>query len=140
MGVLVLEIIDYDEIGVVIFFGCVEIGMLVCIFVNGVLVGEIVVGGDGCWMLQVGVLLVLGIYDLQIDQVILEGLVLAVIVLLFECVVFEDFDFGFDSVVVQLGNFFWCLVCCLYGQGVQYMVIYEVNCDQICDFNLIYLG
>ena len=69
-----------------------------------------------------------------------EGLVSAVIALPFERVAPEDLDLGPDSVVVQPGNSLWRLARRLYGQGVQYTVIYEANRDQIRDPNLIYPG
>lgn len=140
MGALVLETIDYDETGAVIFSGRAETGTSVRIFANGALVGETAVGGDGRWTLQAGALLAPGIYDLQIDQVTSEGLVSAVIALPFERVAPEDLDLGPDSVVVQPGNSLWRLARRLYGQGVQYTVIYEANRDQIRDPNLIYPG
>ena len=140
MGTLVLETVDYDSTGAVIFSGRAETGTTVRVFANGALVGETSVGRDGRWDLQASSLLAPGVYDLQIDQVDENGDVTAVIVLPFERVAPEALNLGPDSVVVQPGNSLWRLARRLYGEGVQYTVIYEANRDQIRDPDLIYPG
>jgi len=140
MGTLVLETVDYDSTGAVIFSGRAEAGTTVRVFANGALVGEASVGRDGRWDLQANSLLAPGVYDLQIDQVDANGDVTAVIVLPFERVAPEALNLGPDSVVVQPGNSLWRLARRLYGEGVQYTVIYEANRDQIRDPDLIYPG
>ena len=139
MGPLVLETVDYDETGAVIFSGRATIGATVRIFANGGLVGETRAGRDGRWSLLAGSALAPGVYDLQIDQVE-DGEVTAVIVLPFERVAAENLRLGEDSVVVQPGNSLWRIARRLYGSGVQYTVIYEANRDQIRDPDLIYPG
>jgi hypothetical protein len=140
MGSLVLETVDYDATGAVIFSGRADTGTQVRVFANGALVGETGVGRDGRWTLQAGSLLAPGVYDLQLDQVDPDGNVSAVIVLPFERVAPEALNLGPDAVVVQPGNSLWRLARRLYGEGVQYTVIYEANRDQIRDPNLIYPG
>ena len=140
MGSLVLETVDYDETGAVIFAGRAEAGSTVRIFANGALVGSATAGPDGRWDLQAGALLAPGRYDLQIDQLDGDGNVTAVIALPFERVAAEDLNLGPDSVVVQPGNSLWRLARQLYGRGVQYTVIYEANRSQIRDPDLIYPG
>jgi nucleoid-associated protein YgaU len=90
--------------------------------------------------MQAGALLAPGVYDLQIDQVEPDGNVSAVIVLPFERVAPEALNLGPDSVVVQPGNSLWRLARRLYGEGIQYTVIYEANRSQIRDPDLIYPG
>lgn len=140
MGSLVLETVDYDETGAVIFSGRAEPGSTVRVFANGALVGEVPAGSDGRWSLQAGSTLAPGVYDLQVDQVSPDGRVTAVIALPFERVAPEDVQLGGDTVVVQPGNSLWRLARRLYGRGVQYTVIYEANRDQIRDPDLIYPG
>lgn len=139
MGPLVLETVDYDETGAVIFSGRAETGTTVRVYANGNLIGETQVRRDGRWSLQAGTLAP-GVYDLQIDQVDADGRVSAVIVLPFERVAPEDLNIGPDSVVVQPGNSLWRLARSLYGEGMQYTVIYEANRDQIRNPDLIYPG
>lgn len=140
MGSLVLETVDYDETGAVIFAGRAEASSTVRIFANGALVGSVTAGPDGRWTLQAGALLAPGRYDLQVDQLDADGNVTAVIALPFERVAAEDLNLGPDSVVVQPGNSLWRLARQLYGRGVQYTVIYEANRSQIRDPDLIYPG
>lgn len=140
MGSLVLETVDYDETGAVIFSGRAEPGSTVRVFANGAQVGEVNVGTDGRWSLQAGSSLAPGVYDLQVDQIDDTGRVTAVIALPFERVAPEDIELGADTVVVQPGNSLWRLARRLYGRGVQYTVIYEANRDQIRDPDLIYPG
>jgi nucleoid-associated protein YgaU len=47
---------------------------------------------------------------------------------------------GPGRVVIQPGNNLWQISRVIYGQGVQYTVIYEANKDQIRNPNLIYPG
>ncbi|WP_417491466.1 LysM peptidoglycan-binding domain-containing protein [Maricaulis sp.] len=140
MGSLVLETVDYDETGAVIFAGRAEAGSTVRIFANGAMVGSVTAGPDGRWTLQAGALLPPGRYDLQVDQLDSDGQVTAVIALPFERVAAEDLNLGPNSVVVQPGNSLWRLARQLYGRGVQYTVIYEANRSQIRDPDLIYPG
>ncbi|WP_417482582.1 Ig-like domain-containing protein [Maricaulis sp.] len=140
MGSLVLETVDYDETGAVIFAGRAEAGSTVRIFANGAMVGSVTAGPDGRWTLLAGALLPPGRYDLQVDQLDADGNVTAVIALPFERVAAEDLNLGPNSVVVQPGNSLWRLARQLYGRGVQYTVIYEANRSQIRDPDLIYPG
>jgi nucleoid-associated protein YgaU len=140
MGPLILSTVDYDENGAVIFSGRAEIGSDVRIFANSALVGETRTGRDGRWTLAAGSNLASGVYDLQIDQIDENGQVTAVIALPFERIAAEDVVLGPGSVVVQPGNSLWRIARRLYGEGVQYTVIYEANLDQIRDPDLIYPG
>lgn len=140
MDSLMLATIDYDETGAVVFAGRGETGMTVRIFANGASVGEARVGRGGRWTILADALLPPGVYELQVDQVDADGRVVAVIVLPFERVAADALDLGPDRVVVQPGNSLWRLARRLYGEGVQYTVIYEANRDQIRDPNLIYPG
>lgn len=47
---------------------------------------------------------------------------------------------GPGRVVIQPGNNLWQISRVIYGQGIQYTVIYEANKDQIRDPDLIYPG
>lgn len=139
MGPLVLETVDYDESGGVIFSGRANAGSTVRIFANGAAVGETEAGADGRWTLRAGAAFAPGVYDLQIDQ-IENGAVTAVIALPFERARPEAVALGGDRVVVQPGNSLWRIARRLYGNGVQYTVIYEANRDHIRDPDLIYPG
>lgn len=140
MGALALETVDYDEAGAVIFSGRAEPGARVRIMADGELVGETVADAAGRWTVQASETFAPGVYDLQVDQLNAEGQVTAVIVLPFERVSAEALAMGGERVVVQPGNSLWRIARRLYGEGVQYTVIYEANQAQIRDPDLIYPG
>ncbi|WP_019961471.1 LysM peptidoglycan-binding domain-containing protein [Woodsholea maritima] len=140
MGPLVLETVDYDESGSVIFSGRAEAGSRVRVFANDQLVGETLSDNNGRWSLKAGTSFAPGVYNLQVDMLNSEGQVTAVIVLPFERANPRDLQLGQGRVVVQPGNSLWRIARRLYGEGFQYTVIYEANRDQIRDPNLIYPG
>lgn len=140
MGTLALETVDYDEAGAVIFAGRAEPGARVRIMADGELVGETVADQDGRWTVQASETFAPGVYDLQVDQLNAEGQVTAVIVLPFERASAEDLAMGGERVVVQPGNSLWRIARRLYGEGIQYTVIYQANQAQIRDPDLIYPG
>ncbi|MEN0652512.1 MULTISPECIES: LysM peptidoglycan-binding domain-containing protein [Hyphobacterium] len=139
-GPLALETVDYDEAGGVIFSGRAEPGSRVRVIANGATVGDAAVGQDGRWTVRAGDALAPGVYDLQVDMIRPDGTVAAVIVLPFERVAPEALNLGEGSVIVQPGNSLWRIARRIYGEGIQYTVIYEANADQIRDPDVIYPG
>lgn len=139
-GPLALETVDYDEAGGVIFSGRAEPGSRVRVIANGATVGDTAVGQDGRWTVRAGDALAPGVYDLQVDMIRPDGTVAAVIVLPFERVAPEALNLGEGSVIVQPGNSLWRIARRIYGEGIQYTVIYEANADQIRDPDVIYPG
>ncbi|MCC5996871.1 MAG: LysM peptidoglycan-binding domain-containing protein [Oceanicaulis sp.] len=142
MGPLSLETVDYDESGSVIFSGRAEPGSTVRVIADGQAVGETQAGANGRWSVQAGRDFAPGVYDLQIDQIDEDGRVTAVIVLPFERASAEDALAAREAgrVIVQPGNSLWRIARRLYGDGIQYTVIYQANRDQIRDPDLIYPG
>jgi len=143
MGPLALETVDYDESGSVIFSGRAEPGSRIRVLANEELVGTATAGDDGRWSVEAGANFSPGVYDLQVDQIDPEtGRVTAVIALPFERATPEAAlqARAAGRVVVQPGNSLWRIARQLYGEGVQYTVIYEANRDQIRDPDLIYPG
>lgn len=139
-GPLALETVDYDEAGGVIFAGRAEPGTRVRVIANGATVGDTAVGADGRWTVRAGDTLAPGVYDLQVDMIRPDGSVAAVIVLPFERVAPEALNLGEDSVIVQPGNSLWRIARRIYGEGIQYTVIYEANAGQIRNPDVIYPG
>ncbi|KAA5804607.1 LysM peptidoglycan-binding domain-containing protein [Alkalicaulis satelles] len=142
MGPLSLETVDYDESGSVIFSGRAEPGTTVRVIADGQMVGETRAGANGRWSVQAGRDFAPGVYDLQIDQIDEDGRVTAVIALPFERASAEDALSAREAgrVIVQPGNSLWRIARRLYGDGIQYTVIYQANRDQIRDPDLIYPG
>lgn len=140
VGPLVLETVDYDENGSVIFSGRAEPNGYVRILANGELVAETQADEAGRWSVAASTGFEPGVYDLQVDQLDEEGRVTAVIALPFERASREQLALGGQRVVVQPGNSLWRIARRLYGDGFQYTVIYEANREQIRDPDLIYSG
>lgn len=140
VGPLVLETVDYDENGSVIFSGRALPGSRVRILADGDLVAETQADAAGRWSVSASTGFEPGIYSLQLDQLDAEGRVTAVIVLPFERASREALALGGQRVVVQPGNSLWRIARQLYGEGLQYTVIYQANRDQIRDPDLIYPG
>lgn len=140
VGPLVLETVDYDENGAVIFSGRAEPGARVRILADGDLVAETQADAAGRWSVPASTGFEPGVYSLQVDQLDEEGRVTAVIVLPFERATPEALALGGQRVVVQPGNSLWRIARRLYGEGLQYTVIYQANRDQIRDPDLIYPG
>lgn len=140
VGPLVLETVDYDENGAVIFSGRAEPNARVRILANGELLAETQADEAGRWSVAASTGLEPGVYDLQLDQLDEEGRVTAVIALPFERATREALSMGGERVVVQPGNSLWRIARRLYGDGFQYTVIYQANRDQIRDPDLIYPG
>lgn len=142
MGPLSLETVDYDESGSVIFSGRAEPGSTVRVIADGQVVGETRAGASGRWSVQAGRDFAPGVYNLQVDQLDADGRVTAVIALPFERASAEDALAAREAgrVVVQPGNSLWRIARRLYGDGVQYTIIYQANREQIRDPDLIYPG
>ena len=143
MGPLALETVDYDESGSVIFSGRAEPGAQVRVLADDEVVGRTTAGDDGRWSVEAGANFSPGVYDLQVDQIDPEtGRVTAVIALPFERATPEAALQARQAgrVVVQPGNSLWRIARRLYGEGIQYTVIYEANQEQIRDPDLIYPG
>ncbi|MGP1276519.1 MAG: LysM peptidoglycan-binding domain-containing protein [Caulobacterales bacterium] len=139
-GPLVLETVDYDENGSVIFSGRAEPGAGVRILANGDVVAETEADEAGRWSVAANTGFAPGVYDLQIDQLDADGRVTAVIALPFERATREALAMGGERVVVQPGNSLWRIARRLYGDGFQYTIIYQANREQIRDPDLIYPG
>jgi hypothetical protein len=142
MGPLSLETVDYDESGSVIFSGRADPGSTVRVIADGQVVGQTTAGPNGRWSVQAGRDFAPGVYNLQVDQLDADGRVTAVIALPFERASAEDALAARDAgrVVVQPGNSLWRIARRLYGDGVQYTIIYQANREQIRDPDLIYPG
>lgn len=138
---LVLHTIDYDQSGGVVFAGEAKPGTTVRIIADGKLLGQVAVEAGGQWQMTSPVPLAQGVHKLQVDQIEESGRVSAVLVLPFKREAVEMVTGKtVSTVVVQPGNSLWRIARHLYGQGIQYTVIYSANSDQIRDPDLIYPG
>ena len=140
-GGLSLDIVDYDQVGAVVLQGRAEPGMLVRAYVNNRRIGDAQADEDGNWKIVPDQSIQPGTYTLRIDQLGPDGQVLARVEVPFERVAPQAvIQASEGQVIVQPGNSLWRIARRMYGEGVQYTVIYRANKDQIRDPDLIYPG
>jgi len=139
-GALVLQTIDYDADGTARFGGQAPQGAKLIVYLDEAAIGNDVVGEDGRWSVVLNQSVAPGLHRLRVDQVGQSGQVLARVETPFsraESVVTLPEEV---AVVVQPGNSLWRIARRIYGEGVQYTVIYQANQQQIRDPDLIYPG
>jgi len=137
---LTLDSIEYDDGGRFALGGRVGPGRPVMVYLHNTFIGSARGGNDGLWHMAPDGVVDPGLYSLRVDLVDEDGVVLARIETPFAR---ADFTLptGRDSVVVvQPGNSLWRIARRSYGDGVQYVTIFEANRDQIGDPDLIYPG
>lgn len=137
---LTLDSIEYDDGGQFALGGRVGPGRPVMVYLDNVFIGSARGGNDGLWHLAPDGVVDPGLRSLRVDLVDEDGVVLARIETPFAR---ADFTLptGRDSVVVvQPGNSLWRIARRSYGDGVQYVTIFEANRDQIGNPDLIYPG
>lgn len=141
-GGLVLETVDYDSKGNIIFSGRAEPKSTVRLYVGGKPIGDAVANAQGRWELRPKTDVPAGRYVLRVDQLNSNNKVTARIELPFERGDPATIAAGLrkGQVVIQPGNNLWNIARDLYGSGFSYTVIYEANRDQIRDPDLIYPG
>lgn len=139
-GALVLRTIDYDADGTARFGGQAPRGAKLIVYLDDAAIGHDVVGEDGHWSVVLNQAVAPGLHRLRVDQVDPSGKVLARVETPFsraESVATLPEEV---AVVVQPGNSLWRIARRIYGEGIEYTVIYQANQEQIRDPDLIYPG
>lgn len=141
IGDLALESLSYDEEGFLRIAGRVTPNGRVFGYINNGFVKESQGDDAGRWMMRPSERLPEGLHQLRLDQVDMDGRVLARLETPFVRSNFAG-DPGSPErfVVVQPGNSLWRIARGSYGSGMQYTLIFEANRDQIRDPDLIYPG
>ena len=137
---LTLDLLNYDAKGQVDFSGTGQPNAEIRAYINNELIGIAKIDTDGNWQLLPHQKLEVGLYNLRIDQVDLDGKVIARLETPFSMASFEKPAEGRGLVVVQPGNSLWRLARRLYGEGIRYTTIFVANQNQIKDPSLIYPG
>jgi nucleoid-associated protein YgaU len=137
---VVLDLVDYDERGDVVFAGRAEPNRLVRLYADNELVGTAVADAAGDWQLTVDRPISVGDHELRVDAVADNGEVVARVALPFTRAAVSLIVLRDDRVIVQPGNSLWRIARATYGQGIRFTVIYEANRTQIRDPDLIYPG
>jgi nucleoid-associated protein YgaU len=139
-GALVLRTIDYDADGTARFGGQAPSGAKLIVYLDDAAIGHDVVGEDGHWSVVLNQAVAPGLHRLRVDQVDPSGKVLARVETPFSRAESVTTLPEEVAVVVQPGNSLWRIARRIYGEGIEYTVIYQANQEQIRDPDLIYPG
>ncbi|WP_246594316.1 LysM peptidoglycan-binding domain-containing protein [Mameliella sediminis] len=145
-GDVALDSISYDDSGDVLLSGRGTTAAFVRIYLDNTPVTTSRIREDGRWRVQLPEV-DQGTYVLRVDQIDAGGRVLARVESPFlreSAAVLEQAVAGgrgpVRSVTIQPGNTLWGISRQRYGDGMQYVRIYEANRDRIRDPDLIYPG
>ncbi|MEM8589515.1 MAG: LysM peptidoglycan-binding domain-containing protein [Pseudomonadota bacterium] len=138
--VVSIDVVDYDDNGRLIVAGRAVAGAIIIIYLDNRPIGQAVAAADGRFWLRPDDPVAPGLYTLRADQVDDGGVVVARAETPFQRTApLADIPDN-RQIIVQPGNNLWRLARRIYGQGLQYTVIYQANRDQIRNPDLIYPG
>ncbi|MBE7637432.1 LysM peptidoglycan-binding domain-containing protein [Sneathiella sp. P13V-1] len=136
--------IDYDEKGNVALSGQGKPGNQVDVYLDNKHIGSSQVDENGDWKLSPENDVPTGKYNLRVDQSNKDDKVISRVELPFKREAAEDVILAKGGLeiraVVQPGNSLWRIARRMYGDGLQYTLIYQANESQIRDPDLIYPG
>jgi hypothetical protein len=139
-GRLGLGTVDYDDRGDIRFAGTAPPGATVRTYVDNQPAGDATADPLGHWTLAPQGDVTVGDHQLRLDQLGRDGQVTTRLELPFQRAEVSPQEVAEGRIVVQPGQNLWRIARHAYGRGVQYVVIYQANHDQIRDPNLIYPG
>jgi LysM domain len=161
---VVLDAVDYDAAGNIVFSGRTQPGASIRLYVDNAIAGEVKADDTGKWQFSGTSAVAAGTHKLRADEVGVDGKVVNRVELPFmrETVAAVAAAPAVDPaktveavpaatpvvaavaqptrIVIQPGNNLWTISRELYGAGKNYTVIFEANKDQIRDAKLIYPG
>ncbi|TAL01642.1 MAG: LysM peptidoglycan-binding domain-containing protein [Rhodospirillaceae bacterium] len=139
MAALSVDAVDYDAMGKFTVSGKADAGGTVLLYLDNALVGKVAANEAGAWNMEPTARMSPGNHSLRADQLGANNNVLARI----------EMPFTLDPAQAQLapgevtiikGNSLWRIARRVYGEGIQYTVIFEANRDHIKNPDLIYPG
>jgi nucleoid-associated protein YgaU len=161
-GKVVLDSVDYDDKGNIVFSGRSMPGNTIRLYVDNALAGEVQSDAQGKWTFNGRNAIAAGTHTLRADEVDSADKVISRVELPFQreeaakvaAVQPGNASAGKSAigvktggsnavpqrVIIQPGNNLWRLSRLVYGKGTQFTVIYEANKDQIRNPDLIYPG
>jgi hypothetical protein len=134
-----LATVDYTDHGDIRFAGTAPPGATVRTYIDNKPMGDAATDGTGHWTLVPHDPVATGDHQLRLDA-LGKGGVTARIELPFQRAELSPQTVVPGSLVVQPGQNLWRIARNTYGRGMQYVVIYQANRNQIRDPNLIYPG
>lgn len=147
LDAIALDAISYSEEGNVQLSGRAKSGGFARIYLDNVSKGAEPISLDGTWRAEL-LNIDAGVYTLRVDQVTETGMVLSRVETPFKREPKEELKVAAEEVVekrvvavtVQPGNTLWAIAKENYGDGIQYVKVFEANKDRIRNPDLIYPG
>lgn len=136
----VVDIVDYDEKGNLVFSGRAAPNAELRLYSDGTFLGAARSDGEGRWSMSPSVNVAPGEHELRVDQLGEDSKVIARIAMPFSRTESAKLDLTPGRVIVQPGNSLWRIARATYGEGMRYSVIYQANQENIRDPDLIYPG
>ncbi|GFE63929.1 peptidoglycan-binding protein LysM [Litoreibacter roseus] len=136
---VVIDTISYDNEGEVALSGRGGDADFVRVYLNDRPVKTAEIQADGTWdapLVDVDA----GVYRLRVDEIGLDGKVTSRVETPFQREEIEIAQGAVSAVTVQTGFTLWGIAQEQFGDGVQYVRVYEANRELIRDPNLIYPG
>ncbi len=137
---VVIDTITYDSAGEVALEGRGSSDGFVRVYLNDQPVLTVPVEQDGSWTTPLADVDA-GVYRLRVDEISPEGKVTSRVETPFQR---EEVEIAADApptaVTVQPGSTLWAIAKDRFGDGVEYVRVYEANRDLIRDPDLIYPG
>jgi len=138
-----LDVVDYDQSGVIRFSGTAPPGVTVRVYIDNVAGGDAVADPTGHWSMTPASAVAVGAHQLRLDQISPLGRVAARVELPFQRASADAVaanDVPGSRIVVQPSQSLWRIARSAYGRGTDYLTIYQANRDQIRNPDLIYPG
>lgn len=139
-GQVALRVVDYDAHGAIRFAGTARPGSTVRLYIDNRPAGDAQADAEGRWGLVPYGPVDAGPHRLRADNLDPRGQVLSRAELPFQRAAIAPDDLHEGQIVVQPHQSLWRIARRVYGQGLQYTMIYKANRDQIRDPNRIYPG
>lgn len=136
---LTIETVDYDADGKFTLSGKADPSSTVQVYMDNTFIGRATADENGYWQIAPSGVATAGQHVIRADQIGANNNVMARV----------EVPFTLDpgqlamspgEITVIKGNSLWRIARRVYGEGVNYTLIYEANKDQIKDPDLIYPG
>lgn len=136
-----VQAVEYTDAGQVAIAGRAPPDSIVRVYLDNQPIGVAEVDARGAWRAEADRIIAPGVYQLRVDQSGRDGpAVQSRVEMPFQRAELPAEGLKPGSVVVQPGNNLWRIARRTYGRGIQYVVIYQANRDQIRNPNLIFPG
>lgn len=138
-----IDTISYDAEGDVLLSGRGEVDGQVRVYLDNAPIKTTEIGVDGTWRADLPNVET-GIYTLRVDELAADGTVVSRLETPFQrtaaSIAAAQFNEGVGVVTVQPGFTLWGIAEDRFGDGLQYVQVFEANRDLIRDPDLIYPG